>query len=370
MHGFTATYQIQASSLEDAKNWAASVAREETIECIDEGVPHAFILDEVLGKVVTVSERGPSGYNAVIFYNREITGNELPQLLNILYGNSSMHVGVKLVDISIPEDTLKAFPGPRYGAKGVREKTKRQTGPLLCTVLKPVGLTPKELAELAYQCVLGGVDIIKDDHSFGMQKWAPFEKRVETIAAAVAKGNAETGNSTLYAPSMNCSLDKFEEHARFAVQAGAGAYLVMPGLTGWDSIRFLASSKELSLPIMAHPSGMGSIPNAGTNGLSHSMLYAIYPRLVGADVSIYPSFGGRYGFSKELCVQVANDCRNPNGLFQPILPAPGGGMTIELAKLLREMYGDDAVFLFGGGAMRYKDRIASGVKELRAALSL
>jgi ribulose-bisphosphate carboxylase large chain len=100
------------------------------------------------------------------------------------------------------------------------------------------------------------------------------------------------------------------------------------------------------------------------------MFYAIYPRLIGADVSIYPSFGGRYGFSKELCVQVANDCRDPNGPFQPILPAPGGGMTIELAKLLREMYGDDAVFLFGGGAMRYKDRIASGVKELRAALTL
>jgi ribulose-bisphosphate carboxylase large chain len=91
---------------------------------------------------------------------------------------------------------------------------------------------------------------------------------------------------------------------------------------------------------------------------------------VGADVSIYPSFGGRYGFSKELCVRVANDCRDPSGPFQPILPAPGGGMRIELAKLLHEMYGDDAVFLFGGGAMRYKNKIAFGVKELRAALTL
>src|ERR1700761_3713376 len=129
MQGFTATYQIQASSLEDAKNWAASVAREETIECIDEAVPHAFILDEVLGKVLTISESGPSVYDAVICYNREIIGGELPQLLNVLYGNSSMHMGVKLIDIRIPEETLKAFPGPRYGAKGVREQTKRPTGP-------------------------------------------------------------------------------------------------------------------------------------------------------------------------------------------------------------------------------------------------
>lgn len=369
MQGFSATYQIRASSLEDAKNWAASVAREETIECIDEAVPHTFILDEVLGQVLKVSESGSSVYDAVIGYNVEIVGDELPQLLNVLYGNSSMHVGVKLVDIHLPQEALKAFPGPRFGAKGLREQTKRRTGPLLCTVLKPVGLTPKELAELAYQCVLGGVDLIKDDHSFGMQKWAPFEKRVETIAGAVTKANAETGNSTLYAPSMNCSSDRFEERARFAVQAGAGAYLVMPGLTGWDSIRYLASSEELSLPIMCHPSGLGSIPNASANGMSHSIFYAVYPRLVGADVSIYPSFGGRYGFSKDLCVQVANDCRSPKGLFQPILPAPGGGMSLELGGLLREMYGDDTVFLFGGGAMRYKDKIASGVRELRAALT-
>jgi ribulose-bisphosphate carboxylase large chain len=369
MHGFTATYQIRASSLDDAHSWAESVAREETIECIDEGVPHAFILEEVLGKVVSLSECATSVYEAVIRYNHEITGDELPQFLNVLYGNTSMHMGVKLVAVDIPPETLNAFPGPQYGLKGVREKTRRHSGPLLCTVLKPVGLTPNELAELAYQCVLGGVDLIKDDHSFGMQKWAPFEKRVETIAAAVAKANADTGNSTLYAPSMNCPLDKFEQRARFAVQAGAGAYLVMPGLTGWDSIRFLASSKELSLPIMVHPSALGSLPNAGMNGISYSMLYAIYPRLVGADISIYPSFGGRYGFSKDLCVHVANDCRDPNGPFRPILPAAGGGMKIELAQLLREMYGDDAVFLFGGSAMRYKDRIASGVKELRTALS-
>jgi hypothetical protein len=45
-------------------------------------------------------------------------------------------------------------------------------------------------------------------------------------------------------------------------------------------------------------------------------------------------------------------------------------LRIELARLLHEMYGDDAVFLFGGGAMRYKDMIAFGVEKLRAALTL
>lgn len=366
---FKVTYRIQAASPRDADEWAKSVAREQTIECIDEGVPHQFILDEVLGKVTELTDQGDGSYLAECTYNADIVGGQLPQLLNVIYGNTSMHVGVKLADIEMPEEMQKQFPGPRFGAEGLRKAAGGNSGPLICTVLKPIGLMPEELAELAYQCVLGGVDMIKDDHSLSNQHWAPFHKRVETIAAAVAKGNAETGNSTIYAPSMLCPMDQFENHARFAKQAGAGGYLVMPGLTGFDSVRFLAASDELSMPIMMHPSGIGTFCNSTTTGLSHSMMYAAYPRLVGADVSIYPSFGGRYGFSKELCVQVANDCRDPEGLFKPIMPSPGGGMKLELAKLLYEMYGDDAVFLFGGGAMRYKDRIADGIRELKAALS-
>lgn len=369
MLSFTATYQIHAENVADAKSWAKSVAREQTIECIDEGVPHAFILEEVLGKVTDLRDQGNDLYHAEVTYSADIVGDELPQMLNVIYGNVSMHLGVKLLSLNLPKAVQDAFPGPQFGAEGVRKAVGGKPGPLVCTVLKPMGLTPEELAELAYQCVLGGADLIKDDHSLAMQKWAPFKKRVETIAAAVARANRETGNSTIYAPSMLSPIDKFEERARFAVQAGAGGYLLMPGLTGFDSVRFLAASKELSMPIMMHPSALGSFTNSDTNGLSHSMLYATYPRLVGADISIYPSFGGRYGFSKELCVQVADDCRSTDGPFKPILPSPGGGMKLSLAKLLYEMYGDDAVFLFGGSAMQYQDQIADGIRELKRALS-
>lgn len=366
---FRVTYQIEARSPADADAWAKSVAREQTIECIDEAVPHTFILEEILGKVVALKDLENGFFHAEVHYNADVVGHDLPQLLNVIYGNTSMHVGVRLVGIEIPEEMQKRFPGPRFGADGVRKAVGGQSGPLICTVLKPMGLSSGELAERAYQCVLGGADMIKDDHGLADQHWAPFHERVEAVAAAVTKANNETGNSTLYAVSMNCPMDEFENNARFAKQAGAGGYLVMPGLTGFDSIRYLAANDELSMPIMLHPTALGSFSNAGTNGIDHSMLYAAYPRLVGADVSIYPSFGGRYGFSKELCVKVARDCRDPNGPFKPILPSPGGGMKLELAPMLYEMYGDDAVFLFGGGAMRYKDKIADGIRELKAALS-
>lgn len=368
MERFFVTYEIQATSQGDADDWAHAVAREQTIECIDEGVPHPWILDEVLGKVEHVSQLDEERFEARVGYNVAASGDELPQLLNIIYGNTSLHIGVRLTGLEVPQSMERFLPGPRFGIEGVRRQSGRASGPLICTVLKPMGLSPDELAEIAYQCVLGGVDMIKDDHSLAMQSWAPFRPRVEAIATAVARANAETGRSALYAPSMLCPLDQFEQRARFAVEAGAGAYLVMPGLTGWDSIRFLAASEDLSRPIMMHPSAIGTFVNAPTNGFTHQMFYATYPRLMGADISIYPSFGGRYGFSKELCIDVAQRCRDPKGLFRPIMPSPGGGMRLELAPMLHAMYGDDAVFLFGGGAMRYRDRIAEGLRELRAAL--
>ncbi|MEM1389212.1 MAG: RuBisCO large subunit C-terminal-like domain-containing protein [Pseudomonadota bacterium] len=369
MEQFHVTYEIRADSQEEAEDWARAVAREQTIECIDEAVPHEWIFDEVLGKVEHVEAVDEGCFSARVAYNGAVTGDELPQLLNMVYGNSSLHVGVKFTGLSLPPAMQRFVPGPRYGIEGVRAETCRANGPLICAVIKPTGMSPAEMAEIAYQCALGGADLIKDDHNLAMQPWAPFEPRVEAIAAAVARANAETGRRTLYAPSMNAAYDQFMARARFAVEVGAGAFLVMPALTGWDSLRLLAADPDTQLPIMAHPAGLGTYANAPGNGIAHPVLYATYPRLAGADVSIYPSFGGRYGFSRELCVQIAEACRDPDGLFKPILPSPGGGMRLDLAAKLRGMYGDDAVFLFGGSAMRYRDKIASGLREIRAALS-
>lgn len=369
MDTFSATYQIQASSPKDAEAWIAAIAREQTIECIDEGVPHQWILDELKGKVRDLKQLSEGVWSAAVDYDTRITGNELPQLLNVLYGNTSIHVGVKLIDIAFSDAFLANLPGPQFGVEGIRRLTGRKEGPLICTVLKPMGQSSAELAELAYQCALGGADMIKDDHSLSMQEWSPFRERVAAIAKAVEKANTETCRTTLYAASMLSPIDQFEARARFAVDAGVKGFLVMPGHTSWDSIRFLASRPDLSRPIMCHPSGLGSLANSDINGMTHRMMYAAYPRLCGADVSIYPSFGGRYGFSRELCIDVANACRDTSGGRKPILPSPGGGMRAEIAKDLFAMYGDDALYLFGGAAMQYREEIANGIRKIRNLLS-
>ena len=54
-------------------------------------------------------------------------------------------------------------------------------------------------------------------------------------------------------------------HARamFAKAAGAGAVLMLPGLTGFDSMVQLARDDAFALPILAHPAMLGSHVRAG-----------------------------------------------------------------------------------------------------------
>ena len=95
---------------------------------------------------------------------------------------------------------------------------------------------------------LAAADIIKDDHGLTNQKTAPFKKRVEKVATAVARANAETGGHSLYFPNIARPSDQLLEFAHFAKQAGADGALVMPGLNGFDLTRRLAAEEGLNLP--------------------------------------------------------------------------------------------------------------------------
>src|SRR5208337_5465133 len=78
---------------------------------------------------------------------------------------------------------------------------------LTCSAIKPQGLPPEGLAEIAEQMALGGLDYIKDDHGLADQGAAPFAARVRACADAVCRAAARTGYPTRYVPSLSGSLD-------------------------------------------------------------------------------------------------------------------------------------------------------------------
>jgi ribulose-bisphosphate carboxylase large chain len=168
------------------------IRAEQTIEFPIELAP-TWIQDEVVGKVEEITSSDKNNHLITISYNPDVTGGELTQLLNVLWGNASLFPGVKIVDLKLPDSILNKFKGPRFGISGLRKIFKADTRPLIATALKPMGSDAKTLAEMARTLALAGFDLIKDDHSLANQPWATWKERVTLISAAVKEANEITG---------------------------------------------------------------------------------------------------------------------------------------------------------------------------------
>lgn len=336
---------------ENPKAIADLIRVEQTIEFPFELAP-SWIQDQVVGKIEEITSSDKSNHLITISYNPDIAGGELTQLLNVLWGNASLFLGVKIVDLKLPDSILNNFKGPRFGISGLRNIFKADTRPLIATALKPMGSDAKTLAEMARTLALAGFDLIKDDHSLANQPWATWKERVKLISAAIQEANEITGGNSVYVPSLNMPFDQVIDASHTAKDLGAGALLVIPGITGFDSLRVIAADETLSLPILGHPAMLGSLVTSKDSGISHGIVFGTLMRLAGADISIFPNIGGRFSFTTEQCLEIADLSRRKLGSLNPITIAPAGGMTLERIPEMIDMYGKETALLIGGALSR------------------
>ena len=171
-----AVYEFHGDVTE-AEARANALRVEQTIEFPADLVPDDDIQREIVGRIESIDVVDSGLVQAVVSYAVETTGYELPQLMNVLWGNSALLPGIRLIDFTLPDSLLEMFPGPRFGIEGLREMFDAPVRPLLATALKPMGLSADRLAAIAHDLALGGMDMIKDDHSLANQPFAPFIER-------------------------------------------------------------------------------------------------------------------------------------------------------------------------------------------------
>jgi ribulose-bisphosphate carboxylase large chain len=364
-----ATYRIQGDD-DTVRDALAHLCVEQTIEFPADLVADDDIRAHIIARVEAVRPvAGPSdgpAQDADVSFAVEVTGFELPQLLNMLFGNISLRPGVRLLDIELPPPMLERFRGPRYGTEGLRALVGAEDRPLLATALKPMGQPLDELARMAADLAANGLDLIKDDHGFASQPFAPFEERVERCAAAVRDANERHGTRARYLPSLNVPADRLHAAAAYARDHGAGGIMVLPGLHGYDAVRSLAEDDDLALPVMGHPSFLGSFVASPTSGMDHGLVFGTLLRLVGCDVSVFPNHGGRFSFSRGACDRISDALRRPFGSLRPSVPAPAGGMSLERIPEMVAAYGSDVALLIGGELHRGDRR--ERARAMRAAV--
>lgn len=367
MSTIVARYQISG---DDPVARATAVAVEQSHELpTDLAPPHTR--GSSLGVVASVEVRDDAPALATVEYPLDLAGGDLTQLLVLLLGNVSLQDGVRLVDVALPDALVAGLGGgPALGVPGVRRLTGVADRALLATALKPVGSSTAELARLAYDLAVGGLDVVKEDQGLADQVWAPFAERVPAIAAAVGRANAETGRRTLYLPCVTGPGATYRSRIELAVAAGADGIMVLPGISGFDRV---AEARELLGPervILQHPSFLGGFTASATHGISPELLFGTLSRLAGADAVIFPSWGGRFSLSRAQCVGIAERSWATLGGATASLPAPGGGMSIDRVPELVEAYGRDVMLLIGTDLFRGGTPRANAERFLAAAESV
>jgi ribulose-bisphosphate carboxylase large chain len=352
-------YDLELAAGESAEGKASAIAREQTVE-IPPGVASLAIEERTIGVVRAVERSGSRRARVAIDYPWRALISDLPQLLNLLYGNISLQRGIRVHAIDWPAELVARFSGPAVGVAGLREIVGVAGRPLLASALKPVGLGVRELARIAGDCALGGLDLVKDDHSLADQESAPFRERVLTVAEHIARANRQTGGRCLYVPNLTGPVDLLAERIADLREAGITAAMVAPMLIGLDHVRSLADSSGLVL--VAHPAFSGSLV-APRQGFAPAVYFGDLLRLAGCDVVIYPNAGGRFPFTLRDCKEIQRRLLEPRADLRPAFAMVAGGIDAERLDRWLPEYAPDTIFLVGGSLLGKPD-LRTAAREL------
>ena len=362
----TAVYEIDGPA-STAQIMAERICFDQTIEAETGLLPHV-LQSEIVGQVQNLHQSAEGRYEATIRFRGELLNGDCADLLNVLFGTSSLRGNVRLLSFSMTDGLLSSWQGPRFGLERIRQLLAMGNRPLLCGVLKPLRRSARELAELAAQLVEGEMDLIKDDQSLLDQSWSPFEERVSRCAEAIGDRSRRRGRPCLYFAHVSGAYETMRKRAARAKALGATGLLISPGLTGFDAMRSLSSDESLNLPILSHPAFLGASVGSERGGVAPGILYGLLPRLAGADLTIYPAFGAGYSISQQDCLSIAQRCRKSWVALHPTMPAVGGRIGPGRLSELRSVLGSDVAFIVGSRIQKDPEGIPAALRAFHRAM--
>jgi ribulose-bisphosphate carboxylase large chain len=358
---FSVTYHVRASAA-DIEARAQAIAIEQSVEMPLAAIRDEAIMSDIVGIVQGIDDLGEMLFAVRIGLATDTVGKDAGQFLNMIFGNTSLHDDVMLKDVSVPAGLMGTFGGPRHDIADLRLRLNVPARPLTGSALKPQGLSPEKLGLLAEHLARGGLDFIKDDHGLADQPYSRFSGRVKACAAGVARGARSTGHFTRYIPSVTGDLIQMRAQIGLARDEGLDCVMIAPMICGFPTMKTLRQEFP-RMTFFAHPS-MG-----GASRIAPELLIGSLFRLMGADAVIFPSFGGRFGYSQDACARLAANARRTDDGMKAALPVPAGGMTLERTREILDFYGKDTMLLIGGNLLLAGDRITAETERFTRAVA-
>jgi len=298
-----------------------------------------------------------------------------------IYGMKALN-NLRLLDITFPKNIVDAYPGPKFGIKGIRKLTKIEGRPLLGTIVKPkVGLNEIEHARVCGQAWTGGLDIVKDDENLTSMVFNQFEKRIVQTLKIRDKVEIETGEKKIYMPNITAPVKVMKHRADVVIEHG-GEYVMLDILTvGFSALQEIRDYLEdKDIVIHAHRAMHAAITRNRKHGMTMLVLAKIM-RLLGMDQLHTGTVIGKMEGGKQEVIEI-NKVITENKIhgnnittldqnwrnIKPILPVASGGLSpLHIPELIK-ILGKDMIYQFGGGCHGHPEGTLAGAKAIRQAM--
>lgn len=299
-------------------------------------------------------------------------GYSLPNLLATVAGNLfelAEISAIRLLDIHLPSEFVKACPGPKFGVKGTRDLAGVREGVMIGTIIKPsVGLTSVETATLVKQLAEAGIDFIKDDELQANGFHCSLEERAKEVMRVLNDHQEKTGNKVMYAFNITDEIEQMWRHAEMLQKMGGTCLMVSLHSIGLAGMRALRDHSDL--PLHGHRNGWGLYSRSPNIGVSYVAWQKLW-RLAGADHLHVNGLGNKFSESDQVVAESARAVQaavSEDGPSYPSMPVYSSGQTAWQLGPARDILGtDDFIYCAGGGIMSHPSGPFAGVIALRQA---
>lgn len=296
-------------------------------------------------------------------------GANLPTLLATVAGNLfelGELTGIRLLDLDLPEDYAKQFPGPKFAIPGTREAACVSGRPLIGTIIKPsIGLTPEQTADLVDALCAADIDFIKDDELTADPPCAPFDQRLRAVMPVIARHADRMGRKPMYAINISGAIEDMRRRHDMVLDAGGTCVMVSLNWTGLAAVEHLR--RYSALPIHGHRNGWGLFTRDPALGFDFVAYQKIW-RLAGVDQLHVNGIRSKFWEPDASVIASARSCLAPWAGLAPIMPVFSSGQWAgQVPDTYAAVRSTDLIYLAGGGIIGHPQGIAAGVASLREA---
>ncbi len=204
------------------------------------------------------------------------------QLINMLFGNTSLHEDVVLHDVALPRELVEVFGGPRHGLARAAAAGRRAGAGADLLGAQAAGPAAGSARRACRAFCARRHRLHQGRPRARRPGLFPVRARASKRSTAALRAVAQPGGrAARYVPSLSGDLDTMRAQIALARDAGVDTVMVAPMIAGLSNFHRLVRENP-AIAFLAHPT------MAGAARIAPALLLGRLFRMLGADAVVFP----------------------------------------------------------------------------------